>query len=83
MLSNAVDPGWVPTKMGGPGAPDDLEMGHLTQTWLAASEDSTAKVSGRYWRQRQQRTSVREVTDPDFQDQLVTELTELTAISLF
>src|SRR4051812_46339576 len=23
VLSNAVDPGWVPTKMGGPGAPDD------------------------------------------------------------
>ena len=22
--SNAVDPGWVPTRMGGPGAPDDL-----------------------------------------------------------
>jgi NAD(P)-dependent dehydrogenase (short-subunit alcohol dehydrogenase family) len=23
VLSNAVEPGWVPTKMGGPGAPDD------------------------------------------------------------
>src|SRR4051812_43224781 len=39
VLSNAVDPGWVPTKMGGPGAPDDLRLGHLTQTWLATSED--------------------------------------------
>ncbi|MGH2858299.1 MAG: SDR family NAD(P)-dependent oxidoreductase, partial [Solirubrobacteraceae bacterium] len=29
VLSNAVDPGWVPTKMGGPGAPDDLRLGHL------------------------------------------------------
>ena len=27
VLSNAVDPGWVPTKMGGPGAPDDLRLG--------------------------------------------------------
>jgi NAD(P)-dependent dehydrogenase (short-subunit alcohol dehydrogenase family) len=27
VLSNAVDPGWVPTKMGGPGATDDLTMG--------------------------------------------------------
>src|SRR5918992_3588848 len=27
VLSNAVDPGWVPTKMGGPDAPDDLEQG--------------------------------------------------------
>ena len=30
VFSNAVDPGWVPTKMGGPGAPDDLRLGHLT-----------------------------------------------------
>jgi hypothetical protein len=47
-LSNAVDPGWVPTKMGGPGAPDDLEKGHLTQTWLAVSDEAAATVSGRY-----------------------------------
>jgi NAD(P)-dependent dehydrogenase (short-subunit alcohol dehydrogenase family) len=40
VLSNAVDPGWVPTKMGGPAASDDLEMGYLTQTWLAARSSS-------------------------------------------
>jgi NAD(P)-dependent dehydrogenase (short-subunit alcohol dehydrogenase family) len=33
--SHAVDPGWVPTRMGGPGAPDDLVAGHRTQVWLA------------------------------------------------
>ncbi|MGI0507088.1 SDR family NAD(P)-dependent oxidoreductase [Burkholderia sp. ZZQ-2] len=26
VYSNAVDPGWVPTKMGGAGAPDDLRL---------------------------------------------------------
>ena len=46
VLSNAVDPGWVPTKMGGPGAPDDLEKGYLTQTWLAVSDEAAATVSG-------------------------------------
>jgi NAD(P)-dependent dehydrogenase (short-subunit alcohol dehydrogenase family) len=44
--ANAVDPGWVPTRMGGPGATDDLELGHLIQTWLAASGDSEATASG-------------------------------------
>ena len=47
VLSNAVDPGWVPTKMGGAGAPDDFEEGYLTQTWLAVSDDPAATLSGR------------------------------------
>ena len=49
VYSNAVDPGWVPTKMGGAGAPDDLQKGFETQVWLATSEDDRAKVSGRYF----------------------------------
>ena len=49
VFSNAVDPGWVPTKMGGPGAPDDLRLGHLTQVWLATSDDRQARASGGYW----------------------------------
>lgn len=49
VYANAVDPGWVPTKMGGPGAPDDLEKGFETQAWLAVSTDDKAKVSGRYF----------------------------------
>jgi NAD(P)-dependent dehydrogenase (short-subunit alcohol dehydrogenase family) len=49
VYANAVDPGWVPTKMGGHGAPDDLQKGHETQTWLAVSNDSRAKASGRYF----------------------------------
>jgi NAD(P)-dependent dehydrogenase (short-subunit alcohol dehydrogenase family) len=46
VLSNSVDPGWVPTKMGGPNAPDDLRLGHLTQEWLATSEDPEALTTG-------------------------------------
>lgn len=83
VLSNAVDPGWVPTKMGGPEASDDLEMGHLTQTWLAVSDDPAATVSGRYWHHRRQRTPAREVSDPGFQDQLTTKLAALTGVPLF
>ena len=39
VLSNALTPGWVPTKMGGAGAPDDIAQAHLTQAWLATSDD--------------------------------------------
>jgi NAD(P)-dependent dehydrogenase (short-subunit alcohol dehydrogenase family) len=47
--SNAVDPGWVATKMGGRGAPDDLDLGSETQAWLAVSDESAAIVSGAYF----------------------------------
>nr|WP_246569393.1 daunorubicin C-13 ketoreductase [Rhizobium bangladeshense] len=82
VLSNAVDPGWVPTKMGGAGAPD-LEMGHLTQTWLATSEDDAAKVSGGYWYHRQQREASAEVRDVGFQEALVERVAGLTGVRLF
>ncbi|HEY1007330.1 MAG TPA: SDR family NAD(P)-dependent oxidoreductase, partial [Sphingobacteriaceae bacterium] len=57
VYANAVDPGWVPTKMGGRGAPDDLEKGYLTQVWLAEGQDEAAKVSGRYFFHQKQRPS--------------------------
>jgi NAD(P)-dependent dehydrogenase (short-subunit alcohol dehydrogenase family) len=83
VLSNAVDPGWVPTKMGGASAPDDLTQGHLTQTWLAVSDDAAAKVSGAYWHHRKQQKPAPEALDPHFQDRLVARLAELTSIKLF
>jgi NAD(P)-dependent dehydrogenase (short-subunit alcohol dehydrogenase family) len=83
VLSNAVDPGWVPTRMGGAGATDDLELGHLTQTWLAASSDAAATVSGGYWYHRQQQTPAPEARDPAFQDRLMDRLAALTGVALF
>jgi len=52
---NAVDPGWVPTKMGGRGAPDNLQKGYETQVWLAVSNDEKARVSGRYFFHQKER----------------------------
>ncbi len=49
VLSNALEPGWVPTKMGGPGAPDDLDAAHRTQVWLVTSDEPAATVSGEYF----------------------------------
>ena len=83
VLSNAVDPGWVPTKMGGPTATDDLELGYLTQTWLAVSHDTAATVSGGYWYHRQRQEPAAEARDPAFQDQLMDRLAALTGVALF
>lgn len=83
VLSSAVDPGWVPTKMGGSGAPDDLEQGHLTQTWLATSDEPAAKVSGAYWHHRERRKPAAQSLDARFQDELASKLAELTGYTLF
>ena len=82
VLSNAVDPGWVPTKMGGAGATDDLELGHLTQIWMAVSDDPAAAVSGRYWHHRQVEIPAAPVMDSGFQERLMGILATLTGMSL-
>jgi NAD(P)-dependent dehydrogenase (short-subunit alcohol dehydrogenase family) len=83
VLSNAVDPGWVPTKMGGPAATGDLEAGYLTQAWLAVSNDAAATVSGGYWYHRQRQQPAPQARDPAFQDQLMDRLVALTGVALF
>ncbi|MGW5345160.1 SDR family NAD(P)-dependent oxidoreductase [Streptomyces sp. HUAS TT3] len=82
VLSNAVDPGWVPTRMGGPDAPDDLVLGHRTQAWLAAGDDPGALVTGGYWYHRQMLEPHRAVHDEAFQDLLLRTLAEETGTAL-
>jgi NAD(P)-dependent dehydrogenase (short-subunit alcohol dehydrogenase family) len=82
VFSNAVDPGWVPTQMGGPGAPDDLRLGHLTQEWLATSDDPEARTSGGYWYHQRRAEPAPGVHDRQLQDQLVEDLARFTGTPL-
>jgi NAD(P)-dependent dehydrogenase (short-subunit alcohol dehydrogenase family) len=82
VLSNAVDPGWVRTRMGGPSAPVDLDTGQRTQTWLAASDDRAARVSGRYWHDLRQEQPAPQAGDTAFQDLLLERLAEITGVAL-
>ena len=82
VLSNAVDPGWARTKMGGPGAPVDIDTGQRTQAWLAVSRDPAAMVSGGYWNNLQQKRPANAVLDVDFQERLFAELAVLTGVTL-
>ncbi len=81
-LSNAVDPGWVPTRMGGAGAPDDLRLGHLTQEWLAVSDDAEARASGGYWHHQRRAAPAPAATDEGFQDRLLDALARATGVRL-
>ena len=80
--SNAVDPGWMPTKMTGRFAPGDLEQGAATQVWLAVSEEPAAHVSGRYfYRKRPQRPHAA-ASDVTVQDAFLAACEELTGVRL-
>jgi NAD(P)-dependent dehydrogenase (short-subunit alcohol dehydrogenase family) len=80
--SNAVDPGWVPTKMGGPGAPDDLTEGARTQAWLAVSDDPDALVSGRYLHHKHDRRPLPAAKRAGLQDALLDHCAGLTGTTL-
>lgn len=80
--SNAVEPGWVATRMGGPGAPDDLAAAPVTQAWLAVSDDPNAAVSGRYFYHRKQREPAAETQRSDLQERLLDRCAELSGVSL-
>jgi NAD(P)-dependent dehydrogenase (short-subunit alcohol dehydrogenase family) len=71
VYSNALDPGWVPTKMGGRHAPDDLEKGFETQVWLAVSNDEKAKVSGRYFYHMKEKHYLHEAADVAVQEEFL------------
>ena len=82
-MAHAVDPGWVPTRMGGRGAPDDLVQGHQTQEWLAsAPEDQIRPRSGGYWYHRSTLEPHPLTRDPRLQDDLVGRLVSATGIEL-
>ena len=80
VYANAVDPGWVPTKMGGRSAPDDLQKGYETQAWLAASDDEKAKVSGRYFHHRKESRHNPEADDASLQERLLSLCEEITGV---
>lgn len=80
--SNAVDPGWVPTRMGGPSAPDDLRLGHLTQEWLATSTEPDALATGGYWHHQHRTQPHQAVHDDRFQDRLLAALAAYTGTVL-
>jgi NAD(P)-dependent dehydrogenase (short-subunit alcohol dehydrogenase family) len=82
VLANAVDPGWVPTRMGGPHAPDNLRLGHLTQEWLATSGDPDALTSGGYWHHQRRADPHPSVHDEQFQSELLGALADATGLSL-
>jgi NAD(P)-dependent dehydrogenase (short-subunit alcohol dehydrogenase family) len=82
VLSNALEPGWVPTKMGGSSATDDLDKAHRTQVWLAVSDDLAALVSGEYFYHMEKRRPHPATRDVSIQDRLLDFCFRVTGVEL-
>jgi len=82
VFSNALEPGWVATRMGGPGAPDDVNQAHLTQAWLAASNDQAVLVTGQYFYHMRPRQPNPQAYDTTLQDGLIDACERLSGIKL-
>lgn len=79
--ANAVDPGWVPTKMGGAGAPDSLPEGARTQAWLAAGSDPAAQLTGQYLHHQRPSAAHPQAADVAVQERFLAECARLTGVA--
>jgi len=82
VFSNALEPGWVPTKMGGSGAPDDMDQAHRTQAWLAAGDDTKADVTGQYFYHLKRMEPNLQSHDVALQDRLIVICSEISGVPL-
>jgi NAD(P)-dependent dehydrogenase (short-subunit alcohol dehydrogenase family) len=82
VLSNSPEPGWVPTKMGGAGAPDDMDQAHLTQAWLAVGDDPKAQVTGKYFYHLERKRPNPQAHEPALQDGLIAICAEISGVAL-
>jgi len=82
VYANALDPGWVPTKMGGSHAPESFESGYQTQVWLATSNDEKAKVTGRYFYHMKEIRPNPEAQDLELQERFIMLCQEITGVQL-
>jgi len=80
--SNAVEPGWVATRMGGAGAPDDLDQAHRTQVWLAVGEDAAARVTGEYFYHMKKRAPNPQARDETLQQELLAAFGRISGVAL-
>src|ERR1700735_1419335 len=82
VLSNALEQGWVPTKMGSQRATDDLDQAHRTQVWLAVSDDPAALVSGEYFYHMERRDPLLATRDTSIQDRVLDFCSRVTGVEL-
>jgi hypothetical protein len=80
VLSTELEPGWVPTKMGGRSAPGDITKAHVTRAWLATSDDPVARSAGSYFFHQKLRAANPVARDVKVQEELLAECARISGI---
>jgi len=80
--SNALEPGWVATKMGGAGATDDIALGPRTQAWLAGSDEPAARVTGDYFFHQRPKAMLEAARSAGLQDRFIAACEALSGVAL-
>jgi len=79
--SNSLDPGWVPTKMGGSGATGDTNAAIDTYVLLSEGTGAAEGVSGKYWFSSKVTAPKKEADDVAVQQNLMRQLEEITGVA--
>jgi NAD(P)-dependent dehydrogenase (short-subunit alcohol dehydrogenase family) len=81
--SNALDPGWVATKMGGSSASGDLNAAVESYVMLAEGEEEKAKKTGSYFHpSKREGTPHKATLDEKNQDRLLEICAEFSGVNL-
>lgn len=82
VASNAMDPGWVPTKMGGASAMDDIDAAVDTYVMLAEGSGAAEGMTSKYWYQGRTRSCKAAASDVKVQDKLLRELETISGVKV-
>ena len=82
VVSHALEPGWMPTKMGGAHARGDLDAGSRTQAWLAVADEPAVLESGGYWHHLRPSRPSRATRDEAWQEQVLAACARLSRAEL-
>lgn len=80
--SNAVDPGWVPTKMGGSGATGDIEESIKTFAMLALGEGAAKGKTGKYFYSSKEVPCLEAANDEAAQEGLLKRLAAISGVEV-
>lgn len=81
--SNSLDPGWMPTKMGGSGASGDFEDSIASYVMLAEGQEEASKKSGCYFTPAKKEESPQKIADDvSAQDKLLEVCAEFSGVKL-